>query len=488
VTGRERLHHLVIETAARHPDRIAVSGPDGDLTYDELNRRADALARTLSAAGIGAGDRVVIWTEKSARAVTAMQAVLRVGAVYAPVDGTTPVGRMAMVATDCAARAVCTTTDRLGPARAGLPAGVHCLDLETREGPDGPPADRQVAATDPAYLLYTSGSTGKPKGVTISHRNALAFVDWAVTELAAGPDDRFSSHAPFTFDLSVLDLYAAFAVGASVHLIPTELAYAPAQLADFLHRRAITVWYSVPSALMLMIRSGGLLDGPPPPALRALLFAGEPFPITGVRQLAAWTSARLLNLYGPTETNVCTAHEVTAEDLSRDRPVPIGAAVCGNTVWAVTADGVAGPGEEGELLVDGPTVMLGYWGREPQRGAYPTGDIVRVRPDRSFDYVGRRDHMVKVRGHRIELGDIEAALTAHPDVQAAAVVVIGNGLDGALEAFVVARPGAEPGALSLKRHSAERLPPYMIADRFHLVAELPRTPNGKVDRAALATR
>jgi len=491
----EGLHRLVMASAARYGERPAVDAADGVMTYAELDLRADAFARELAGRGVGPGDRVVVWAAKSCAAVAAMQAVLRLGAAYVPVDGSTPVGRMAMVTRDCAARVVCAPDARRAGVVAEVPPGTGFLALDepldgTRAtAPEARPADAAVAPDDLAYILYTSGSTGVPKGVCISHRNARAFVDWAVAELSAGPEDRFSSHAPFTFDLSVLDLYAAFASGASVHLIGSELAYAPVQLVEFLHEHAITVWYSVPSALMLMMRGGALLERPAPPALRAVLFAGEPFPITGVRQLAGWTGARLLNLYGPTETNVCTFHEVTPADLERERPVPIGAASCGDTVWAVNDEGRAQPGEEGELYVDGPTVMLGYWGREPQRGPYPTGDVVQVRHDGSFDYVGRFDHMVKVRGHRIELGEVEAALTSHPSVENAAVVVAGSGLDGRLAAFVVPASGTSgAGVLALKRHCAARLPPYMIADSVDFVTELPRTPNGKVDRTALAER
>jgi acyl-coenzyme A synthetase/AMP-(fatty) acid ligase len=256
---------------------------------------------------------------------------------------------------------------------------------------------------------------------------------------------------------------------------------------DFVYRQGITVWYSVPSALLLMMRQGGLLDRAAPEALRAVLFAGEPFAISGVRQLTDWTDARLLNLYGPTETNVCTWHEVGQSDLDRDRPVPIGTACSGDKAWVDTADGTVGqPGDEGELVVDGPTVMLGYWGHQPQRGPYRTGDIVRVLADGSFDYAGRRDHMVKVRGHRIELGEVEAALNAHPDVAEAAVVVTEAGMAARLTAVIVAGPQRRPGVLGLRQHCARRLPTYMIPDDIRFVAELPKTRNGKVDRTGLA--
>ncbi|MFI0480123.1 amino acid adenylation domain-containing protein [Actinomadura sp. 9N215] len=492
------LHRLLRETAARTPDRIAVADPSGRFTYRDLDRAADRIAHRLRAAGVGRGDRVVVWSGKSAAAVAAMQAVLRTGAAYVPADGTSPARRVATIAADCAARAVCTTTDRLAEA-AAMGARVARVDLgmdiagrpDAEPGADGASrtAETVVEPDDLAYILYTSGSTGTPKGVCVSHGGARAFVDWAVRTIRAEPGDRFANHAPFTFDLSVLDLYAPFAVGASVHLIASELAHAPGLLVDFLYREGITVWYSVPSALSLMMREGGLLDRPAPESLRAVLFAGEVFPISGVRALAGWTSARLLNLYGPTETNVCTSHEVTPADLARERPVPIGFASCGDIVWARRADGhTAGPGEEGELIVAGPTVMRGYWGSPPQDGPYGTGDIVRVLPDGSFDYVGRRDQMVKVRGHRIEPGDVESALAAHPAVAEAAAIATGSGVDSRLVAFVVPRPGESPGVLDLKRHSAQRLPRHMIPDETHIVPELPRTANGKVDRARLRAR
>ncbi|QWF82457.1 amino acid adenylation domain-containing protein [Amycolatopsis sp. CA-230715] len=481
------LHEAVRATAKRHPGRVAVSGVDGSLSYAELDRRADALAASFVAAGVVPGDRVLIWAAKSCAVVVAMQAALRAGAAYVPVDSTSPAGRVATVVRDCAPRVVCASPDRAEEIARFLEEMPVFCDLG-----DLPEAAAPVAVAggedDLAFILYTSGSTGTPKGVCLSHANAMAFVRWAIAELALGKEDRLANHAPFSFDLSVLDLYGALCTGGSVHLVAAELAYAPEQLVDFLRWREITVWYSVPSALLLMMRDGGLLDRPAPAALRAVLFAGEPFPIGALRDLAGWTGARLLNLYGPTETNVCTAHEVGEDDLARDRPVPIGTAVSGDTVWAVVDGEVARPGEAGELHVSGPSVMRGYWGREPQRDPYPTGDLVSVREDGSFEYLGRRDAMVKVRGHRVELGDVEAALTAHPDIAEAAAVVRGSALGGRIEAFVVPRPGARLGVLAVKRHCAERLPTYMIADDAHFVPALPRTANGKVDRAALAVR
>jgi acyl-coenzyme A synthetase/AMP-(fatty) acid ligase len=311
-------------------------------------------------------------------------------------------------------------------------------------------------------------------------------VEWGASALGVTSGDRLANHAPFHFDLSVFDLYAAFAGGAAVVLVPEGAAYAPAQLVALVRAERISVWYSVPSALTLMIEQGGFLDERSP-GLRAILFAGEPFPIKGLRAIRdAWPDVRLLNLYGPTETNVCTYHEVT--DLAPDRtaPVPIGKACCGDRVWAVKADGaIAQAGEEGELLVEGPTLLTGYWGKAPQGDRpYATGDIVRMLEDGSYEFLGRRDHLVKVRGHRIELGAIEAVLQTLPGVTEVAVVVVGSGLTARLVAFVA---GQAPSLLALKRHCAMHLPRHMIVDRAVGIEKLPRTGNGKVDRKALVS-
>ncbi|WP_305788001.1 amino acid adenylation domain-containing protein [Symbioplanes lichenis] len=486
MTGPGSLHDLLIESAARTPGALAVDGPGGTATYAELDARAGALAGVLAARDVRRGDRVLVWGPKTPDTLAAMQAVLRLGAAYVPVDPLSPVARVVTIAREAGARVLCAPADLLP--RVPDDAGELPVRVGTAARPGAPVRTTRVLTgrDEPAYILFTSGSTGTPKGVTISHGNALAFVRWAVTELAASPEDRFANHASLTFDLSVLDIYAAFSVGATVCPVPTEVAQVATRLVDFLHRHRITVWYSVPSVLALMRREGGLLDRPAPGSLRALLFAGEPFAIHHVRELAAWTGARMLNLYGPTETNVCTCHEVRPGDLTRGVPVPIGRACSGDRVWARTSDGrTAGPGEEGELLVSGPTVFLGYWGRPPQRGPYATGDRVRVRADGSFDYLGRNDGQVKVRGHRIEPSEVTAALHTHPEVLEAAVVALGDGLDRRLAAFVHRAPGSALGNIALRRHLARSLPPQMIPDEVHFVDELPRNDRGKLDLAAL---
>lgn len=491
------LRDLVIQSAQKRSDALAVKGPDMSLTYGQLDDMANRFAHALAELGIRRGDRVGIWLGKSACAVAAMQGVLRLGAVYVPLDPLSPAARIRTIMQDCDMRALVTTQRRRQAVLTGNLRDLACL-CSDGESPKSHwdnllvfPNTRVQEPTLPddiAYILYTSGSTGKPKGVCISNRNALAFVKWASQTLGATAADRFANHAPLHFDLSVLDLYVAFHAGAATYLIPDQASYIPEHLVTFLVQEAITVWYSVPSVLILMTAQGGLLEVFSL-SLRAILFAGETFPIKHLRRLYRHysSSIRFFNLYGPTETNVCTYYEVMHLPEDWNRPVPIGKACSGDHVWAQKEDGtIAQPGEQGELMVIGPTVMVGYWG-QPAYGDKPcaTGDLVQLLNDGNYIYVGRRDQQVKVRGHRIELGDIEAALEDHPAIHEAVVIVKGTGLEARLVAFVVHANGVVPSLLEMKRQCAERLPRYMIVDEVHTISALPRTRNGKIDRFAL---
>jgi amino acid adenylation domain-containing protein len=487
------LHELVSRAAAVAPDAPAVRGPDVAVSYGELDARANRVARALAQMGVRAGDRVGVWLSKSAETVAAMQAALRLGAVYVPVDPLSPPARARTVLTDCGVKALIARSDA---AQSVLSAELAHVPLLEADGWNGaavtafsaaPLENAAVGPNDLAYILYTSGSTGKPKGVCITHTNALAFVEWAAAALGATSADRFANHAPFHFDLSVLDLYAAFAVGGCVSIVPEGAAYAAGELVQFIRDQQITVWYSVPSAIVLMMEHGSLLAAPPR-SLRVLVFAGEAFPIKQLRILrSAWPTIAMWNLYGPTETNVCTAFQVGPIGPEATS-IPVGRAVCGDRVWARKDDGSeAMPGEEGELMVQGPTVFPGYWNR-PRRGdePYATGDIARRAADDNYWFIGRRDNMVKVRGYRVELGDIEAALLEHPSIREAAAIVIGTGVGARLVAALGTGGGRAPTLLEIKRHCAERLPRYMIPDDILLLAALPRNRNGKVDRRELA--
>lgn len=456
--------------------------PDGRATYAQLDALADDLAHALARQGVRPGDRVALWLGKGLMAIATTQAVLRLGAAYVPLDPMSPPARIRTILTACTPRVLVTTARR-----ASSVADAEVLPLLVDEGvPRCEEPLPPVSAGDDelAYILFTSGSTGEPKGVCISHRNALAFVTWAAEAIDARASDRFSNHAPLHFDLSVLDLYAAFLVGGRVSVIPELTSYVAANLVAFLRQEQITVWYSVPSVLVMMMERGELLEAATPP--RVLIFAGESFPVPPLARLRrAWPRTRLFNFYGPTETNVCTAYELPPE--APEAPVPIGTAASGDHTSVVTDDGrIAGPGEEGELWIEGPTVMMGYWGRPPQGPRYATGDQVRVGPDGQLHFLGRRDGLVKIRGNRVELSEIEHVLLEHPAIAHAAVVVTGEGQGAVLVAALVPVPDAPlPSLLRVKRVLAEQLPRYMIVDRIIWVDALPLTRNGKRDQRLL---
>jgi amino acid adenylation domain-containing protein len=353
----------------------------------------------------------------------------------------------------------------------------------------------EAGGDDLAYILYTSGSTGVPKGVALTHRNGLAFVRWAVEEFTVTDTDRVASLAPLHFDLSVFDVFASAAAAATLVLAPRRVSVFPAELAGFVRSRQITVWYSAPSALTLLLRHGrpGLRDLA---GLRVILFAGEVFPAPRLAELAELAPhARLANLYGPTETNVCTWTQVR-RPVDPATPVPIGRPIPGVSTAVIGDDGTpVEPGDVGELYVRGPTVMRGYW-NDPDRTdrvlvrlpgtqdlSYATGDLVRVDGTGVHHFLGRRDDQVKSAGNRIELGEIETVLHSHPSVAECAVLAVPDpDITNRIVGCVVA-PGAS--AAQIARHCAERLPPYMVPHRFELLDSLPKTSTGKTDRRVL---
>ncbi len=508
------LHDLLARSAARHPDRVAVREPDGRaVTYRELDDLAARLADRLAAAGVGRGDRVGIHLHKSVDAVAAVFGILRRGGAYVPVDPTAPAGRNGYIFSDCSVRALiveeaprAAVTGEM--ARRGAEPWVLALEGTGGGAPLRAALDRLDAAgaggrTEPveaepddlAYILYTSGSTGTPKGVMLSHRNATSFVDWCSETFMPSPDDVFSSHAPFHFDLSILDIYTPLAHGATLVLIPEDTGKEPLALAELIERERITVWYSTPSILSLLVRYGRL-EARDCRSLRAVLFAGEVFPIVHLRALTAvWPWPRYYNLYGPTETNVCTWHEVPAAiPPERTEPFPIGRVCSHLEGLVVDAAGEPVPeGGEGELCIRGPGVTRGYWNLPEQSARafldrpdgsrwYRTGDLVAAGPGGVLRFLGRNDRMVKKRGYRVELGEIESALYRHAEVREAAVVAVPDGEGGlAVRAHLVTRDGGRLSIIELKRHCGGLLPKYMIPDAFRFHEALPRTSTDKTD-------
>jgi amino acid adenylation domain-containing protein len=516
-----QLPHLLRRAAELRPDHQAVVDGDRSLTYRELDDRSDRLAVLLADRGVRRGDRVGLYLDKSVEAVVGLYAVMKSGAAYVPLDPAAPATRLGYIAGDCRIRVLLTSRAKARAWGALLEAGAKVSDFvlldegsePLPEAPVGTTAVQAPSSTsgrpstvpddgtddDLAYILYTSGSTGLPKGVMLTHRNALGFVQWAVEELGISGDDRLSSHAPFHFDLSILDLFAAASAAATLVLVPGEVSVFPAAVADFVEQQRITVWYSVPSVLSMLVQRGGVLSGRMT-TLRLVLFAGEVFPTPYLRSLVqSMPHARFCNLYGPTETNVCTYHWVPSSLApDDDRDIPIGRPIANVRAYVVDADLNPVPsGGAGELLISGCTVMRGYWEdiERTNRGlvpnpdgsgglAYRTGDLV-VEEAGEFRFNGRRDNQIKSRGYRIELGEIETVLHAHADVvECAAVAVPDPLITNTISAVVVTRRAVS--ASELARYCASRLPGYMVPSAFDLRDSLPRTSTGKIDRKGLA--
>jgi amino acid adenylation domain-containing protein len=508
------LSSLLARSARERPEHPAVEDGRQTLTYRELEGRARRVAAALIGAGVRPGDRVGLLLPKSADAVAGLYGVLYAGAAYVPLDVGVPPARVAYMIRNCGMKVLLSDprqAARLGDLGADSPLQRVLLLGDGAAAAEGRVPQQPVFWTDPgaaagpvpvaahdlAYILYTSGSTGEPKGVMISHRNALAFVEWAHDACGVRPDDRLSSHAPFHFDLSVFDLFAACLAGGTVALVPGSVVLFPTRLAEWIEQQRISVWYSVPSALVQLMDSGRA-DRFAFASLRKVLFAGEVF---ATKYLRAWMQrlpgAEFYNLYGPTETNVCTYYAVPAPPAT-DAPIPIGRSASEAELWLRDEDGrvLTEPGQVGELWVGGPTVALGYWGDEaktrqhfvqdPALSAsrlYRTGDLACWDGHGDLLFRGRRDHMIKSRGYRIELGEVEAALNSHPDLEEVVAVPVPHPEWGnAIVACVVAKAGASPEEGTLKSHVADRLPRYMVPAQVHILPQLPHTSTGKIDR------
>ncbi|RRS07930.1 amino acid adenylation domain-containing protein [Pseudoalteromonas sp. J010] len=477
--------------------KLAVHDGLLSMDYDELCEAVFHFAGHLERLGVRSGDRVGLWVDKSCRALAAMLAVTHIGAIYVPIDPANPIRRVEEIRKDCQLSILITSAEQLDQCtrdfsiqcqvivlneeyygKAELISSLTCWNDAMQATRLSSPVKVNPQAV--AYMLYTSGSTGTPKGVQITHENALAFIGWAKEKLTLSEQDRFANHAPWHFDLSVFDIYVSLLSGASVHLVSELLSYVPKQLIDFIEQQKITVWYSVPTALKLMLEAEPLF-GERCERLTHVIFAGEAFEIKALKVLRAQLpDTRLYNFYGPTETNVCTYYEVGKHvpDL-----LPIGYPASNSIITIRNQQGdKLSQGLRGFICVSGPTVFAGYWGKTAQNSEYyNTGDLGYFNEFGELMYNGREDHMVKVKGYRIHLGEVEHALNQHKHV-AECVVVLNE--DKQLHAHITIKEKA-PTLLELKMYCAKLLPKYMLIDRLQIWSQLPLTRNGKYARKAL---
>src|SRR3984893_9952724 len=491
------LQQLLSKSAKAYPEKPAVWARGKSITYRELDERSNQLAHLLRQRGIQKGDRVGLFFPKSVESIISMLGVLKAGGVYVPLDPQAPAERVGYIIGNCGIRVLITREDK----RRGLDSAVVesltltvLIDESPKSSNGGSmvpwtilgqyPSENAPAVmlteTDLAYILYTSGSTGRPKGVMLTHQNALTFVEWCADIFKVTSEDRLSNHAPLHFDLSVFDVYNTLEAGASLYMVTEDLALFPARLAEFIETKEITIWYSVPSALTLLLLHANM-SAEKLRRLRIILFAGEVFPMKYLQQLAQLLPhVELYNLYGPTETNVCTYYKVERERLAALDKLPIGIA-CENTeVFAVNDQNeiIVQAGGIGELYVRGPAVTYGYWAdtektrkmvlpntfqRNFEEKVYRTGDLVQLAEDGNYYFLGRRDSMIKSRGYRIELGEIESALLSHPSVKEAVAVAVPDDVVGSrIRAVVAFHDDVKIMPAELQQYCGTRIPKYMI--------------------------
>ena len=512
------IHQLIDEAASATPDRQAIGFRDQTLSYAELATASSKLANVLAEQGVSKGDRVGIYMQKRTESAIAIYGIMKAGAAYVPIDPALPPSRFRKLVNNCGMRHLVSAPDKT---RALLKASLEDTSIECLVGLEDQTelpfrtipweavqsADTSnsthgsIGGDSLAYIMYTSGSTGEPKGIMHTHHSGLSFAKWAANEYGFRRDDRLTNHAPLHFDLSTMDYFAAAAAGATTVIVPEEYTKLPVSYATLLETQAISVFYTVPFALIQLLLRGELASRNLQ-RLRWIIFGGEPFPTPHLRSLMReLPHVQFDNIYGPAEVNGCTHYTIpSADDLNESVPIgPI--AQIAQALIVDENDHAVRQGDPGELLVCTPTMMQGYW-QSPELNAaafyrldstgdiyYRTGDIVRERPDGIFDFLGRKDRQIKVRGFRVELDEVESAMAAIAGVEEAAAFVIedcaGNkSIQGAVTLKEIDAFSGTDVIAQTKQH----LPWYAVPTAVRIHNSFPRTSTGKIDRRDLQRR
>ena len=475
------------------PDAVALVFGDEELSYAQLNGRANRLARRLRNRGVGTDVVVGLALDRGVEMMVALLAVLKAGGAYLPLDPDYPPERLSHMLRDSGAALVLTQRtllEQFSPVLEETGAEAWLLDEKQQEGGDAGNLDIAVHLESLAYVIYTSGSTGLPKGVMVRHDAVTNFLATMAERPGLTAEDRVLGLTSLSFDIAVLELWLPLTIGAQVVLVDRAAAHDPSRLKAMVVKHGVTVIQATPSTWRMLLDH----DGPSLPASCRVLCGGEALPPDLARRLVA-QAGEVWNLYGPTETTVWSArHRLDAKD---DRPL-LGGPIGNTTLYILDNDlNLAPVGVVGELYIGGAGLARGYWRRGaltaerfipdpfglPGARLYRTGDVARWRADGVIEYIGRSDHQVKIRGFRIELGEIEARLLAQDGVRSAVVVAREVGAGRQLVGYVSGKPSLDGAALKTALSSA--LPDYMVPARIVVLDRLPLTPNGKIDRKAL---
>jgi amino acid adenylation domain-containing protein len=480
------------------------------------------LSRLLNESGVRRGDRVGVYLNRSLETAAAIYGIMNAGAAYVPLDPGAPPQRTRFLIEDCGIRHVVTNPSQRRGLQAvisektslrsiiGLKENWPVTTVSWEEVAQFPATIFLVKTLDQdlAYVMYTSGSTGLPKGIMHTHYSGLAYAKLTAATYGLHASDVIGNHAPLHFDISTLGYFTAPFVGATTVIVPDAHTKMPASLSQLMEKERLTVWYSVPLALVQLLQRG-VLEQRDLTSLRWVLYGGEPFPVKHLRALMLqWPQARFSNVYGPAEVNQCTFYHFE-KPPEEDEPIPLGQ-VWDNTEMLILNenDEAAGVGETGELLIRSATMMQGYWNnpdltekaffkKETTSGLpatyYRTGDLVQLaakpvstssanRLEPLLYFHGRKDRQIKTRGYRVELDEVAAVLLLHEAVAEAAVFPVENEDEGWLiEAAVILKNGLEADGEGLRQFTLEKLPLYAAPQKIHMATDFPRTSSGKVD-------
>ena len=516
------LPHTIETSAELFPEQEAFRFQDTSLTYQTLVLKSNSLANLLVDRGVKKCDRVGVYLSKSWESAIAIYGIMKAGAAYVPIDPNAPIARLEFIIRNCEISCLITQPNKRSQLAElltnktplqliiGLEEGEN-LPLNTISWsmvwqiPGNYPPQVRIIESDLAYIMYTSGSTGEPKGIMHTHHSGLSYARQAARTYQLNHRDRLGNHSPLHFDMSTLEYLASPLVGATTVIIPEVYTKFPINLAQLIEDERLTIWYSVPFALIqLLLR--GTIEQRNLNSLRWILFGGEPFPPKYLHQLRKkLPQARFSNVYGPAEINQCSYYHLPPIKSDADlveESIPIG------KIWANAEELVVDerdipvePGEVGELLVRTPTMMRGYWQRKdlnqkafyrrPVWGDredifYRTGDLVQQHPDGNYRFVGRKDRQIKTRGYRIELDEIETAIVSHDGIEEAGVFSVPDRQGSQyIQAVVTTKPETDIKPRELIAYLTSLLPKYAIPVKIAIASELPRTTSGKIDRRTL---
>lgn len=506
--------NIIQQSAKRFPQHDAFRCGKEAITYADLHQKTNQLAHFLVNAGVQKGDRVGVYLNRCLDTAIAIYGIMKAGAVYVPIDTTAPHHRSLFLIKDCDIEyLVSNKTQRrklqaIANEKSGLKGiigvqqdwAIPTISWTNIFEESTASLSLRILEQDPAYIIYTSGSTGIPKGIMHSHYSGLSYARLTADLYELNEHDRIGNHAPLHFDISTLGFFTAPLVGATTIIVPEAYTRLPASLATLMEKEKITVWYSVPLALIQILQQD-LIASKDFSALKWILYGGEPFPLKYLQQLMdELPQVTFSNVYGPAEVNQCTYYNFK-KIAPTETSVPLGQAWNATEVLIVDdQDTIITDDSVGELLVRSATRMMGYWKQADltersyyrrslvtgvEQIFYRTGDLVKRRVDGQLMFLGRKDRQIKIRGYRVELDEVEAKLLKHKEVREAVTFSLIAGEQKSIEAAVILHPHGTIDSKNLLVYLNQQLPSYAVPNRIHILEDLPRTSTGKISRQAL---